>query len=307
MTFEKGKSGYVLIRHEASGEADTCFEELLSLPVKVDNRDAVEWVIAMARDVTREKEMEQQLIHSDRLAALGEMAASVAHEVNNPLGIILGFAQDLLTEVDSTDTRYESLRIIEEETQRCKKIMWNLLEFGRPTPPKFIPVEPEVVIRKSVDFFSTQFQKSRIQSVSYIQKDLPKVWADPQQLEQVLVNLFLNAVDAMPRGGELTVQANVAPVQGCFHDRDPVAASSGEEVRIAVTDTGCGIEPVQMTKIFRPFFTTKSHKGMGLGLPICQRIVSAHGGRIAVESGPLWGTTFLLYFPLERRCRERNL
>jgi PAS domain S-box-containing protein len=303
MTFEKGEPGYVLLKDVKLRDTEPCFEELLSLPIKT-NSEGVKWVVEIAKDVTKEKEMEQQLINSERLVAIGEMSALIAHEFNNPLGIILGFAQDLLTEVEPADPRYSSLKIIEEEARRCKKIMRDLLEFGRPTPAQFAQIDLEEVIRKGVDLISSQLQKGKIQIVMDTQKGLPKVWADPQQVGQVLINLFFNAMEAMPEGGTLTVRVAAKQVDlSGAPARDPVW---GKEVEIAVVDTGHGIEANDLPKIFRTFFTTKKKKGMGLGLSICQSIITAHGGRIVVESTPGKGTTFYLYLPVERRRRERN-
>jgi PAS domain S-box-containing protein len=291
-TFEKGEPGYVLLKDVKVRSTEPCFEELLSLPIKTDS-DGVKWVVEIAKDVTKEKEMELLLINSERLVAVGEMAALIAHEFNNPLGIILGFAQDLLTEVDPTDPRYQSLKIIEEEARRCKKVMRDLMEFGRPTPSQFTHVDPSEIIQKSLDLVAGQLQRGKVQTIMEIQGNHPKIWADPQQLQQVLVNLVFNAVEAMPEGGTLTVRATSRQV-------DP------GEVIIEVTDTGHGIHASDLPKIFRTFFTTKQKKGMGLGLSICESIMKAHGGRIGVESTLGKGTTFSLYLPIERRRHSRN-
>jgi PAS domain S-box-containing protein len=302
-TFEEGKPGYVLLKDVKVRSTEPCFEELLSLPIKEDGGE-VTWVVEIAKDVTREKEMEQQLIKSERLVSMGEMAASIAHEFNNPLGIILGFAQDLLTEVEPADSRYQSLRIIEEEARRCKKSMRDLLEFGRPTPAQFVRVDPEEITSKSLDLVSGQLQRGKVKTVIDIQRDLPKIWADPRQLEQVLVNLFFNAMEAMPEGGTLTVR--VASKQRDLEDALAEIPEASQEVVIAVTDTGHGIAPNDLHKIFRTFFTTKQKKGMGLGLSICESIMKAHGGRIMVESSPDKGTTFYLYLSVERRRNVRD-
>ncbi len=293
-TFETGEPGYVLLRDVQVRSAEPCSEELLSLPLRTDRR-GVQWVVEIAKDVTKEKELEQQLINSERLISFGEVTAAIAHEFNNPLGIIIGFAQDLLTEVEPSDPRYQSLKIIEEEAGRCKKIMRDLLEFGRPNAAHLAPTQVEEVIRKGMGLVSAHLQQSDVKVIVEVETDLPRIYADAQQLCQVLVNLFFNAIEAMPEGGTLTVRAGREPVR---------AGESGTAVTILVADTGEGIDPADLPKIFRPFFTTKKKKGMGLGLSICESIVKAHGGGIDVESAPGLGTTFRLRFPVVERRDE---
>ncbi|HXN06111.1 MAG TPA: ATP-binding protein, partial [Nitrospiria bacterium] len=273
-SFENGQQGYVLLKDVRENHQGPCFEELFSLPVN-SNSDGVQWVVEIAKDVTREKEMEQQLISSERLVAIGEMAASIAHEFNNPLGIILGFTQDLMTEVDPFDPRFNSLRIIEEEARRLKKFMREFLEFGRPNPGEFAPVRVEDVIKKGIDLVASQFNKAKVETRFSIEENLPFILADSQQLMQVLVNLFFNALEAMPGGGEMSVKTFLKKT-----DSQMESGSSPflEEVVVAVADTGCGISEADLPKIFRSFFTTKRKKGMGLGLSICESIIKAHGG-----------------------------
>ncbi|MBI3995575.1 MAG: hypothetical protein HY349_06335, partial [Nitrospirae bacterium] len=249
-------------------------------------------------------DQERQLILSERLISFGEMTASLAHEFNNPLGIVIGFAQDLLTEVDPADSRYQSVKIIEEEARRCKKIMQDLLDFGRQTPPQFTQMEPMELVRKSIDLLSTRFHKVRIRPVIEDSNGLPKIWVDVQQMGQVMVNLFFNAIEAMPSGGTLTVGLTTKPASSIEDRKDSPAGQ--DEVIIAVNDTGQGIAPDHLSKIFHPFFTTKSKKGMGLGLSICKSIMEAHGGRISAESVPGKGTTFYLNLPVDRRRAARN-
>jgi two-component system NtrC family sensor kinase len=314
-TFDVGEPGFVLLKNvNANDYHDSCFEELLLLPVKPDQtgekkngqpQEGVEWVVEIARDVTRKKELEQQLISSERLVQVGEMTASIAHEFNNPLGIILGFAQDLLTEVDPVDPRYNSLKIIEEEARRCKKIMQNLLEFGRPTPAQFTYVDSEEILHKGMGLISGQAPKMNVQTKLVIQNKLPPIWADPQQVMQVLVNLFFNAMEAMPDGGTLTVRG-ASKREGCNDNRGNSLAPSSNEVVISVEDTGAGIHPNDLPKIFRTFFTTKQKKGMGLGLSVCENIMKGHGGRIAVESIPGKGATFYLYFPVKEKLGDNG-
>jgi PAS domain S-box-containing protein len=251
------------------------------------------------RDVVRDQE--RQLIVSDRLVSLGELVASIAHEFNNPLGIALGFTRELLTEVASSAPFYRPLKIIEEETDRCRKLMQHLLEFARPSGPDLRLIAPEAVVRRSMDLLSPQFRKKRITTGMEVQRDLPKIEADPQQLVQVLINLYFNSLEAMPGGGRLMVRMSAEPVAPS--DDDGTDNFPQGKLIIAVADTGHGIDLHDRPKIFRPFFSTKKSKGMGLGLSICDGIMKAHNGTIEVESSPGRGTTFRLLFPASNEDR----
>jgi PAS domain S-box-containing protein len=234
------------------------------------------------------QELEQQLIASGRLVSLGEITASMAHEFNNPLGIVMGFTQDLLSETDPSDPHHRSLKIIDEESRRCEKIIQDLLQFARPKSTDLCPTDVKQVLEKTLGLVANHLYKQKIEAVTQLEEHLPKISADPQELEQVLVNLYLNAIDAMPDGGRLTVGAKAS--QGVPGIR--------QEVTITVSDTGFGISPEDLSKIFQPFFTARKKSGLGLGLPICDRIIKNHGGRIKVESQPGHGTTFEIYLPI---------
>jgi PAS domain S-box-containing protein len=234
------------------------------------------------------QELEQQLIASGRLVSLGEITASMAHEFNNPLGIVMGFTQDLMSETDPSHPHYRSLKIIDEETKRCEKIIRDLLQFARPKSTDLCPTDVKQIIDKTLGLVANHLYKQKIEAVTQLEEHLPKIHADPQELEQVLVNLYFNAIDAMPDGGRLTVGANVS--QG--------APGIPQEVVITVSDTGFGITPDDLPKIFQPFFTARKKSGMGLGLPISDRIIKNHGGRIAVKSDPGQGTTFEIHLPI---------
>lgn len=223
------------------------------------------------------QELERQLLASGRLVAVGELTASMAHEFNNPLGIILGFAQGLLGTMDPADANYHHIEIIVEEAKRCEKLVQELLEFGRPKNAEFVPTDIEQIIRKTVDLVQSHAGKNQVDTTVEIDTTLPRIHADPQQLQQVLLNLSLNAVDAMPKGGTLTIGATF---------------DSGNEVTVTVADSGIGIDADTLPKIFLPFFTSKKRRGLGLGLPICDRIVKSHGGKIEVASETGSGTTF---------------
>ncbi len=228
------------------------------------------------------QELEQQLIASGRLVSLGELTASMAHEFNNPLGIVLGFTQDLLGEMDASDPNYKFLQIIDDEAKRCEKIVQDLLEFARPRSADFVRTDVNEVIKKTLDMVSSRLFKQKVEAIAQTAADLPPIHADPQQLQQVLANLCLNALDAMPDGGKLTVKAEME-VPG--------------RLTVTVADTGFGIDADTMQKIFQPFFTAKKRKGLGLGLPVCERIIKAHGGSIEVNSIPKQGTTFKIHLP----------
>jgi two-component system NtrC family sensor kinase len=234
-------------------------------------------------------ELEEQLIASDRLVSIGELAASIAHEFNNPLQIILGFAQDLAREPDLPDGALEGLKIIEEEVLRCREIIRSLLDFSRPRNAELQQAVVEPIVRESIKLVRSHLERSKVNVEIDIPADLPRIHGDPQQLKQVLINLVFNAAEAMPAGGTLAIRA-AAGAAG--------SAEGRKELVIAVSDTGTGINPDSMASIFRPFFTTKKKRGTGLGLSVCDRIMKAHGGTVSVESKKGAGTTFYLRFPL---------
>jgi len=229
------------------------------------------------------EELEQQLLASGRLVAVGELTASMAHEFNNPLGIIMGFAQGLLSSMDPSDPNYHPVQIIAEEAKRCETLVQEMLEFGRPKRADFTETDVEQMIQKTLDLVQPRASKNRVETATEIEPAMPPLHADPQQLQQVLLNLSLNAVDAMPKGGTLTLSAVV---------------DSADEMTITVADTGVGIDAETLPRIFQPFFTSKKRRGLGLGLPICDRIVKSHGGRIEVDSAPGRGTRFKIRLPV---------
>jgi len=200
----------------------------------------------------------------------------------------MGFTQDLLSETDPSDPRYRALKIIDEESKRCEKIIRDLLQFARPKSTDFCPTDVKQVIEKILGLVANRLYKQKVEAITQLEENLPKMYADSQELEQVLVNLYFNAIDAMPEGGTLKVAAALS--------RD--AAGTPPEIVICVSDTGFGITPEDLPKIFLPFFTAKKKRGLGLGLPICDRIIKHHGGRIKVESQPGQGTTFEIYLPV---------
>jgi PAS domain S-box-containing protein len=228
-------------------------------------------------------QLEDHLIANDRLISVGELSASIAHEFNNPLQIILGFVQNLVQDQSLPQTERQDLQIVEDEARRCRGIIRNLLDFARPTSNEPTPIVVDTIVRDSIKLVRGYLDKCDIAVDIRIPQDLPSIHGDPQPLKQVLINLFFNAVDAMPAGGTLTINA---------------ATDEASHLTLAVSDTGQGIQPEILPYIFQPFFTTKKKRGTGLGLSVCERIIKAHGGTIRVESSLENGTTFFLQFPL---------
>ena len=159
------------------------------------------------------QELEQQLIASGRLVSLGVITASMAHEFNNPLGIVMGFTQQLLSEFEPNTPNHQALKIIDEETKRCQRIIQELLQYSRPKNADLCPTDVKQAIDKTMNMVANRLYKQKIETSAMIADDLPLIPADPQQLEQVLINLFLNAIDAMPKGGNLDVEAALKATQ----------------------------------------------------------------------------------------------
>ena len=264
---------------------------MLGATMDITQRKHTEDALRQSEEKLRQQaqDLEQQLIMSGRLVSLGEVTASMAHEFNNPLGIIMGFVEDMLSSMDPADPNYRPLQIIDEESKRCRQIVRDLMEYARPRSSEFCSTSITNAIEKTLQLVENRLYKQKVTVEKALEPDLPRIQADSPQLEQVLVNLYLNAIDAMPEGGKLMVEARMSQTDGTA----PMAV-------ITVADTGFGIAETDLPKIFQPFFTAKKRRGMGLGLPICQRIVKNHGGRIEVESQSGTGSTFKIYLPSEQ-------
>ena len=241
-------------------------------------------LIIQRRDAERERLwIQQQLRHADRLATIGQLAAGVAHELNEPLGAILGFAQLAKRPANLPKQSREDLEKIETICLRAREIIRKLLFFARQVPPDRGRVSLNQVIEDALEFLKARFAGDGIDLALELAPDLPEITCDPAQLNQVLVNLVVNALQAMPKGGRLTVRTR--PAKG--------------HVRLIVEDTGIGMSEDVLEKIFVPFFTTKDvGEGTGLGLPVVHGIVTSHGGRIAVKSRPGRGTRIEIRLPL---------
>jgi two-component system, NtrC family, sensor kinase len=241
-------------------------------------------LIVERKETAREKaHLQQQLIHADRLATIGQLAAGVAHELNEPLGGILGFAQLARKCPGLPDSAAHDIDKIVTASLYAREVIKKLLVFARQMPARKVAVNLNRVVEDGLFFLEAHCEKTGTRVVRELATDLPEIQADPAQLKQVLVNLVVNAVQAMPGGGTLTVGTR----------GDDAAVS------LVVKDTGNGISEEILPKIFLPFFTTKDvSEGTGLGLAVVHGIVTSHGGSIDVESGPAGGSRFEVRLPV---------
>jgi len=236
----------------------------------------------------------ERMKERDRLAALGEMAAGLAHEIRNPLGAIKGAVQYLDPKA-LPDAEGELAGVILEEVDRLNAVVTQFLEYSRPLKSTFTPVDINDVLARTMKLLTGHEMPESVQVKLDLAPELPPVSCDADQLKQVFINLAINAVQAMPRGGTLVLTTR-RPRAGEWHLRDDAPRYVGDQVEIRFADTGEGIAEDVRRSIFIPFYTTKKH-GTGLGLAICQRVVKNHGGTIEVESKPGEGATFILRLP----------
>ena len=226
-----------------------------------------------------------QLVHSEKLASLGQLAAGVAHELNNPLATVLLYSDILLRECPPDDPKRADLALIADETKRCKGIVGSLLDFARQNQVSAQPADLNALIQAVLEVQTKREAYRGINVELVLDPNLPKIEADHAQLQEVLVNLMTNAVDAMPAGGTLTVRTMRGP---------------NGMVTLEVVDTGAGIPPEHLGKLFTPFFTTKQvGQGTGLGLAIVYGIIKMHRGQINVRSQVGQGTTFTIQLPVK--------
>ncbi|MHB8519656.1 MAG: sensor histidine kinase [Limisphaerales bacterium] len=257
-------------------------------------------VVQLAQDVTEQKQTQVQMIRAGQLAAVGELAGQVAHEVNNPIAIISAKASLLLSDHQNgmPVKIAQELGKILELAQRVARIAQGLLSYCRPSPRAKIIMDVRAPIRKSLSMVEQHAQTLGVAIEDHLPASLPGVRANAGELEQVFLNLFLNALDAMPKGGRLIVSVPSTPVR-CPEGKSGLA--------ISVEDTGVGIGEAIRNRIFEPFFTTKeAGRGTGLGLSICQGLVRSHGGEITVDSQPGRGTRFTVNLPVDTSASRES-
>jgi two-component system NtrC family sensor kinase len=237
-------------------------------------------------------EAQRQVYQSQKLAAVGQLAAGVAHEINNPLTGVLSYGSFLLKRVEDKPEFKEDLEVIVRETKRCREIVKGLLDFARQSPPEKHACDTAEIVERAVRIVHAQLAAHGVVLEKNLPTDLPKIQADANQLQQVIVNLLLNANDAIgERGGIIALATNVV-------SSGDTSQSRAQQVEIRVSDTGCGIPAADLQRIFDPFFSTKGPKGTGLGLAVAWGIIEKHNGRIEVESEVGKGTTFRVLLPI---------
>jgi len=257
--------------------------------VAMENRTLLTSVQRQLAEVQR---VQQQLVQASKLGAVGELAAIVAHEVNNPLTGILGFAELLLSELPEDDPRRDEAEVIRTEAVRARTIIKALLEFARPRPPQRIPTNLNELARTTLDLQRSRAEKAKVEVIEEY-ADLPLLEVDADALKQVLLNLLNNSMQAMPHGGQLRVATR----------------AEGEAVAFVVADTGVGMDAETRSRIFTPFFSTRAGNagGTGLGLSVSMRIVEGHHGTIDVESEPGKGAVFTIRLPIARHSPDGSV
>jgi two-component system NtrC family sensor kinase len=274
-----------------SDDGDTNHWLISKIPMRAGDSDQVSHVITVGENITARVRADRAVARAEKLAAVGRLAAGVVHEINNPLATIAACAESLEKRIaegafacsqDADDLR-EYLGLIREEAFRCKTITNGLLDFSRLRAGQRAPVDMNQLVKGAARLVTHQERGDDIQIEIEAEENLPMVAGDVSQLQQAVIALATNAIDAMPDGGTLTLRA--------IH--------KGSRVLVQVKDTGVGIAPENMTKIFDPFFTTKDvGRGTGLGLAVCYGILSDHGGRLEVRSSVGVGTTFTITLPV---------
>jgi PAS domain S-box-containing protein len=253
-------------------------------------------IIAAIRDLTVVRELESRLRRSDRLAALGELAAGLAHEIKNPLTSLLTFSRHLPRRFDDEQFRAKYQSVVPRELERINGIVEGLLELARPARVNFTAVRLPALLERAAELYADEMETRLVQVTRDYARDLPVVWVDSEAVYQALVNLVRNALDAMPSGGELTLRV------GWSDDHHVVrpgrlGPAGARRVRVEIEDTGIGIPPADADRVFNPFFSTKTG-GTGLGLALTHKIIEDHGGSIDFRGVVGGGTAFRIVLPL---------
>ena len=259
-----------------------------------DEQENISSIVVVMTDITDSAELRDKLVHAEKMAAVGQLVSGVAHEVNNPLTAILGFADLLLQNPELPENARKDLRVILQEAQRTRQIVQNLLSFARQMPPQRNAVQINLILRRTIQLRSYDFTSHGVEVIEHLDEGLPDIVGDAHQLQQVFLNILNNAYDAVHEAGR----------PGRI---EIMTAKTGDAVEISFRDNGDGIS--QPDKIFDPFFTTKEvGKGTGLGLSICYGIVKEHGGEIlCLNNADGQGATFIVRFPSTPQKASRGV
>jgi two-component system NtrC family sensor kinase len=280
-TFNHGKNTTRTQRtHQDSQEAQTW--EIGTYPIY--DKEQVSQTVILEQDVTERQRLESLVAQSEQLAAIGQLAAGVAHEINNPLTAILANAQLLQREIPPEDDRQELVSMIAEAGARAAQVVRSLLDLARLEQYEFLPTQINDTIRKAIELVKHEVVANSLSLHSNLSSTLPFVRASQSHLQGVWVNLLLNAIDAFEKtAGEIHISSELV----------------GNEVHISVADNGKGIAPEHLPRIFDPFYTTKSAgHGTGLGLAVCDRVIKRHNGRIVLQSEVGKGTKITVILPV---------
>ena len=233
------------------------------------------------------KANQQHLIQSEKLAVIGSLSASIAHEIRNPLGIMRSSASLISEDLPPEHESQKPLEFIRDEIDRLSGLIEGLLVFAKPKQPLLAKANVNELLERSMSFMGAELRKRKIEVDKSFDARLPEAYVDPDQIHQVFLGLLLNSMQAVKESGRIRIRTEL------FHD----AQTRAERIRVAISDSGSGIAPENLEKIFEPFFTTKQ-EGTGLGLAVARQIINGHGGRIAATSNPGEGATFDITLPL---------
>ncbi len=253
----------------------------------IDSDGEVIQAVSLVQDITERTRLEQELLRSDKLSAMGEIAAGWAHEINNPIGIILGMVQNVLAETPAGTQLYSELKIVEEETLRTSRVVRTLLDFIHEPTLETEEVDLFEVCRSSVAFLDFMLKEKGLNTVFEIEDKLPDIEGNADQLKQVIINILINSIHATPYGGLIKIKMNLVNKQ-----------SRSGYLLCEISDNGTGIAPEDLRDVFKPFFTRKGKKGTGLGLSIARRIIENHGGKIDLKSELNKGASISIMLPL---------
>jgi len=293
---------YEMIHKRKDGQIVIVLETVTAVH---DNAGTIVAYRGLIRDVTEQKQLQRQLYQAQRMESIGTLAGGIAHDFNNILGGILGYASFMKTKMEEDHPFFKYVDTIERSSVRAAELTSQLLAFARGGKYVVTAVDLKKVVVETLKIIESTFDRS-IEIETHLHPDLPTVEGDSSQLQQVLMNLCVNARDAMPAGGKLLIEASAEKITEGYI-KTHMGATAGSFVKLSVTDTGIGMDKETEERIFEPFFTTKEKgKGTGLGLSMVYGVIKNHKGYVRVYSEPGYGTTFKIYLPISGKPEEED-